>query len=313
MNDAVVPPADGATAGQLLRQARETAGLHVATLAVALKVPVRKLEALEEDRYDQLPDAVFVRALASSVCRTLKVDAQPILERLPQVERPRLLPQDQGINAPFRAPGDGPAPGLVDQVSRPVVLTVIALLLGAIVLIFLPARHEEAPAKSEPVKTAAAPAPAPAETQTAPAQVPALAASVAAAPAIVASPAVAPAPAAPPAATASRAVAAAGTATTVSASTTSTGPATAAAPAAPASGIVVFRAKGESWVKVSDAKGTTVLQKLMKAGESAGASSANLPLSVTVGSAEATEVQVRGQPFNLAPLARDNVARFEVK
>src|SRR6059036_2717399 len=86
------------SAGSLLREAREAAGLHVATLAVALKVPVRKLEALEDDRYDQLPDAVFVRALASSVCRTLKIDAQPVLERLPQTATPRLVQLDEGIN-----------------------------------------------------------------------------------------------------------------------------------------------------------------------------------------------------------------------
>ena len=53
---------DTVTAGTLLREAREAAGLHVATLAANLKVPVRKLEALEEDRFDQLGDAVFIRA-----------------------------------------------------------------------------------------------------------------------------------------------------------------------------------------------------------------------------------------------------------
>ena len=55
------------SAGALLRQAREAAGLHVAALAVSLKVPVKKLEALESDRLDLLPDAVFARALASSM------------------------------------------------------------------------------------------------------------------------------------------------------------------------------------------------------------------------------------------------------
>ena len=60
-------PAPGATAGSLLRQAREAAGIHIAALAVSLKVPVKKLEALEQDRFDLLPDAVFVRALASSM------------------------------------------------------------------------------------------------------------------------------------------------------------------------------------------------------------------------------------------------------
>jgi cytoskeleton protein RodZ len=34
---------------------------------------------------------------------------------------------------------------------------------------------------------------------------------------------------------------------------------------------------------------------------------------VTVGDAAQTEVQVRGKPYDLAPVARDNVARFEVK
>src|SRR6185369_305108 len=130
--------ADGASAGTLLRQAREAAGLHVATLAANLKVPVRKLEALEEDRYDELPDAVFVRALASSVCRTLKIDPAPVLQRLPQTPQPRLAESRQAINAPFRSPKDGPPPGLLNQVSRPVLLTVVALLLGALVLIFLP-------------------------------------------------------------------------------------------------------------------------------------------------------------------------------
>jgi cytoskeleton protein RodZ len=75
---------------------------------------------------------------------------------------------------------------------------------------------------------------------------------------------------------------------------------------------VTFRTKADSWIKVTDAKGTTVLQKLMTAGDSAGASG-TLPLTVTVGSVQATEVEVRGQPFNLAPVAHDNVARFEIK
>ena len=37
----------GLTAGSILRSAREAAGLHVAALAVAIKIPVKKLEALE--------------------------------------------------------------------------------------------------------------------------------------------------------------------------------------------------------------------------------------------------------------------------
>jgi cytoskeleton protein RodZ len=59
-------------------------------------------------------------------------------------------------------------------------------------------------------------------------------------------------------------------------------------------------------------KGTVTLRRLMAAGETAGASG-SLPLAVTVGSASATSVQVRGKPYDLAAVAKDNVARFEVK
>ena len=72
-----------ATAGSLLRGAREAAGIHIEALAVALKVPVSKLEALEADKYEALLDTVFVRALASSVCRTLKLDPVQVLSLLP--------------------------------------------------------------------------------------------------------------------------------------------------------------------------------------------------------------------------------------
>ncbi|MDB5954533.1 helix-turn-helix transcriptional regulator, partial [Ramlibacter sp.] len=126
------------TAGTLLRQAREAAGLHVASLAATLKVPVFKVEALEQDRYDLLPDAVFVRALASSVCRTLKLDPQPVLQLLPRTGQPRLVQDSEHINAPFRTARDGPSPRWLDQVSRPVLAIVALLLLGALVIVFLP-------------------------------------------------------------------------------------------------------------------------------------------------------------------------------
>jgi cytoskeleton protein RodZ len=65
------------SAGALLRAAREKQGLHIAALAAAIKVAPRKLDALENDRWQDLPDATFTRALAQTVCRTLKIDARP--------------------------------------------------------------------------------------------------------------------------------------------------------------------------------------------------------------------------------------------
>ncbi|MBI5277871.1 MAG: DUF4115 domain-containing protein [Burkholderiales bacterium] len=296
MSDAAVEPPvaqDGVTAGTLLRRAREAAGMHVATLAVSLKVPVRKLEALEEDRYEQLSDAVFVRALASSVCRTLKIDPQPVLDRLPQGSKPRLLQAGDGINTPFRAPGDGPAPGFAQQLTRPVGLAVMGLLLGALVIILLPGvnRDEAPPPKVNPPAEVVKPA---ASEPFVPVVVPSIdppaQAASSAAPVSVAAPA----------------------ASQVAAAAEPAPAASAGSPLVQTPGIVVFRAKAPSWVQVVDAQGNPVFRRLMETGETASATGA-LPLTVTIGSVKSTEVLVRGKPFDLVPVTRDNVARFEVK
>lgn len=314
------------SAGELLRRYREAAGLHVDTLAASLKVPVRKLQALEHDQHDQLTDAVFARALASSVCRTLKVDAQPVLERLPQTHAPRLLQDHEGLNAPFRAPGDGVAPGWTDQLTRPVFLAVYALLLGALVLVFLPKTHTDdvpvakkveaapgpmtnaalvAPSSGNDTPAAVSPDTVPVPEPSSPGPIPPVttsaqsprAGSATSTPASVAAhsgPAASPKSSAAPAAV----------------STVAAAPAAAASAPVPA-GLVVFRTTGPSWIEVTDSRGTTTLRRLMAAGESAGASG-SLPLAVTIGSVNATSVQVRGKPFDLARFSRDNVARFEV-
>ena len=54
------------------------------------------------------------------------------------------------------------------------------------------------------------------------------------------------------------------------------------------------------------------VRRNMAAGETVGVSG-SLPLMVVVGRSDTTQVLVRGQAFDLLSLARDNVARFEVK
>ncbi len=283
----------GKTAGTLLREARAAAGIHIAALAVALKVPVAKLEALEADNFAVLPDTVFVRALASSVCRTLKIDAAPILALLPQSKSPRLAAGNAGINTPVRGTsnaGGSFSPSASGKKSWAVTVVVLALLVGALAIMFFPAQRgvlggggsEEVPA----VPAAPAQEPeAPAALSSPPVAAPAVAA-VAAAPAAV-----------PSAAAASAAVAA-------------SEPASAALPSS--SGVLTLSARGASWVQVRDATGTIALQRNLAVGESVAVSGA-LPLNVVIGRADVTDVFVRGKPFALATVSRDNVARFEVK
>ena len=307
----------GPTAGALLRDARESAGVHIAALAVTLKVPVRKLEALEQDRFDLLPDAVFARGLAASVCRTLKLDAATVLERLPRTSTPKLSYPTTRSSTPFRSSGYGSSSGTSfrAQLSRPAVLTGIVFLLGALVLIFLPAKKPDA----VPGTAGAEGALVTGESlKGLPAVLTKAGAGLTESTRSVLSTrqtgeAAAPVSAAPTG----------GLLVTDSITSTTLVPAQAllstpaAAPGDPAvqaavTGIVTFRAQGQSWVEVTDAKGTVVLRRTLAAGELAGATGA-LPLTAVVGRADATQVQVRGQAFDLSLVTKDNVARFEVK
>lgn len=284
------------SAGAMLRQAREAQGLHIETLAVSLKVPVSKLEALEADHFDLLLDSVFVRALAASVCRTLKIDPLPIMERLPATAMPRLKTDEAGINTPFRLAGEGAGLAFWEQLSKPFVLAILVLLVGVLVLAFFPFEQpldgvrgatpgaaSEMSAPASPVLAQSPPAKADAAT---PAPQSGLALSSSDAP-LAMNPA-APASAAPMPV-----------------------PVASAAPA-PAAGLLVFQAHASSWLEVVDAGRVVRARKILNTGEVL-AVSGELPLSVVVGSADALEVQVRGKALDLKPLAKNNVARFEVK
>ena len=309
--------ADTGSAGTQLRRAREAAGLHVAALAVAMKVPVKKLEALEADRWDQLPDAVFVRALASSVCRTLKIDPASVLRKLPQQSTPRLDTEDRAINAPFRAGGQGSAHTVRSFVAKPTVILVGVLLLAALGIVLMPEIHFSTPAPSAAqehaavvvVPLAADPvalgASAAAAESVLPAAVAASAAVVASYTSLTSASAALAAPqAAPATAAASRAAAA------VSAAV----PAPGASAAASAVGGVALalHAKSETWVSVTDANKQSLIRRAMVAGESV-TLSGTLPLFVVIGRADAVTMDVRGKPVAITPVAGSNVARFEVK
>lgn len=277
------------TAGAMLKAAREASGLHIAALAVAMKVPVKKLEALESDRFDQMPDAVFVRALASGVCRALKIDAGPIMDRLPKSTIPRLGGEDRGINTPFTAPNNSRGIAVPDFLAKPAVLAVIALMLGVLVLVLFPDSPTEAvKGDSQPVAVLTMPAEA---NVTVAAQV----FPAAVEPAPVASAAVSQ-PSLEKPAVAAVAVAAPKVPEV----------------SVPATEAVTFNARGTSWLEVKDVKGVVLLSTTLKAGENATATG-TFPMSIVIGRVDVTDVQVRGKPFPLDTFSKDNVARFEVK
>lgn len=290
------------TAGRLLAERREQEGVHLAALAATLKVPVGKLRALEEDRYEIFPDVVFLRALASSVCRHLKMDAGPVLALLPQ-GAPVKLKDQQGLNQRFKETvGHSESVGPLGlPISRVTALAVIVLLAAALVIAFVPRGDNPAPAQeSEPLATDEAPAQALGPNQSlevAPgaqepdhplaADAPATAGG-GAAPAEVASPG-------------------------AQALASSPGePAAVPQPAAAGTEPLVIVGRGPTWVQVRDASGTVLAERTLEKGDRI-AAQGNGPWSVVIGRADAADVTVRGQSMDLSAIARSNVARFEVK
>ena len=282
-----------ASPGEMLRAARQAAGVHIEALAVSLKVPISKLEALEADDFEALPDAVFVRALASSICRSLKLDPVPVLALMPQSGAPKLSVDHAGINTAFK---DGTehsrvAPVLA-RMMRPTFLGVVVLLVGAAILMFYPRSEEH----SQPVVGES--------TQETPAVMqPSMPVSAASAPVTAAVVAAVEAGLTRPSTVVDSRVA------DVPAPASSTSP---VAAEDTQSQVLLFRARNESWIQIRDASGTTILQKLLAAGESLVAPG-KPPYFVVVGKADATEVVVRGKVLDLTSVSRDNVARFEVR
>ena len=292
----------GLTAGVILRNAREAAGLHIAALAVSMKIPVKKLEALEGDRLELLHDAVFIRALAASVCRTLKIDSAPVLAKLPSNIAPRLNSDERGINEPFHPAGNKKGLSIPAIFARPQALIVLFLLAGIVAVFLLPQEKIAQNTSEQSLQM-----PKVGDQSDSPSSgVPEVATSV---------PSVAPSGVAfiggkdnggvnaiPPQVALN----------TVSGPTPLETNAIAGSPVVSRSGTIVFTAKAASWVKVVDSAGVVQLSKTLADGEVASASGSE-PLSIVVGRADVVDVEVRGKAFNLTAIAKENVARFEVK
>jgi cytoskeleton protein RodZ len=279
------------TAGGLLRRARLAQGMHIAALAAAIKVSQRKLEALEADRYAELPDPTFTRALAQTMCRALKIDPASVLALLPPPGGHRLEHVAEGLKTPFNERPGQLVPGEWAGSMSPVVWAALLVLVATGVIFFLPAGYltlTQGLFGSAPAASAASAAVTVVETPIVVPPAPAASAGLETAE---------PAPMAMQAAS----DAAPGAAPSA---------ATAVVPAAAA--MLQFRARGDSWVEVIDAQGQSLLSRVVRAGETLDLDGA-MPLRVRIGNAAVTDMSWRGQPVDLAPHTRENIARLELR
>lgn len=287
------PGGGGNSPGRVLRRAREAQGLPIDALAASLKVSARKIELLEADRFDELPDATFTRALAQTLCRSLKLDAASVLALLPPATGHRIEQVSEGLNAPFRdrsARLDALAWGpLLKAAWAPVVILVLAALVY-----YTPDGmfRSGATAAGDLVRSislpkfndgGAGPAAAPAA-----ADVAAAAASDPAAPSGAVETVFSAPPPPPPGASA------------------------ATPPVASAAGPLELRASAESWIEVKDSRDRVLLSRSLQPGEAVTLDGA-LPMRVKIGNAAVTEVRFRGTLVDIAPMTSENIAKVELK
>ncbi|MBW8828669.1 MAG: helix-turn-helix domain-containing protein [Burkholderiales bacterium] len=307
--EALIPSQTNAvkTAGAILREARQAQGLHIAALAASIKVAQKKLESLEGDRFDELPDATFTRALAQTVCRAMKIDPAPVLALLPAASGYRLEHIDEGINAPFRDRPGRREPSDWTGVGKPAVWGVLLILVATGVVYFVPsgwlaslqslqgpqAASAPAGADSSPAgmkSVMMAPPPPVVETTLTPTG------NAASAPAVSSSSASAP----------TSSIASPDIVVPMAANAAGTEKARATAAA------LQIHAKESSWIEVRDARANLLIARTVQAGETV-AVDGDAPLRLKIGNARTTKVSYRGQPLDLAANTQNNVARFELK
>ena len=128
------------TIGQKLRQAREERGAELSDVEVATKIRVKFLEAMEEDRWGDLPAPVYARGFLDIYARHLGLDQQALLDEYRQTvegERHEPIPQsvDQAGHAQADPPGaPHPARSTVGPVAKVVAGLLVLVVVGLVIV-----------------------------------------------------------------------------------------------------------------------------------------------------------------------------------
>lgn len=262
--------------GRVLRAAREDLAMSVAEVARHLRLSVRQVEAIEADDWEKLPSGPFVRGFVRNYARLLGLDPEPLVQTvdgIAPVEAHSAIAPDSK-NIPFPSGAERPW-------SR---YAAIGVLVGfALALLAYEGYQGYRPQVTVYAPPPASAQPAAEASETSPKTAGQPQASEPQAPAPVLE-AVVPEQAAP--------------------SLSSANPAEAAA--------VQLQFGRDSWVEIRDREGKILSSQLNAAG-SEQTVSGEPPLSLVVGNASAVHVTWRGQPVDLAPYTRVDVARFTLE
>lgn len=283
----------GVTPGALLAQARQVAGLTVADVAGQMRISLRQVEAIESDRYDQLPGAVFVRGFVRNYARLLNIDPLPLL---------RALEPALGAEAPLRAQNYAGSLPVGDRRGTTrlwiaVFVVVAVCVLGAAAYEYWRSRSGTADggAVGTAAGSAASPAGSPASPQPAP--------GVTSEPIPLTPERIdqAPAPSAPASAEATAATAVPGPSS-----------APAAESGATRGGRIAIAFVAESWIEVRDRDGN-ILLSFTGTPNTSRTVEGNPPFAITIGNAGGVRISYNDRPVDVAAHATRNIARFSLE
>lgn len=296
--------------GVLLRQSREARGLKIADIAQTLKLGVRQVEALEGGDWQHLPGHTFIRGFVRNYARLVQLDAAPLMAQLDlTLEKPvsNLGNQDTGP-APMPSSHSSKASRHDRQM---VAIGLLLVAVAALVYFLLPSDLSALRSTVQSVLDSVSRKEAQEQQVAAPA-------TAAQAPASAADPVF------PPGATqqqvmypqvlapADSSAPAPAPAVAQQPSVSAPAPAPSSAPVpAPVVGApqLRFLFDKDSWIEVRDRENKIVFSQRMGTGAEQIVSGQG-PLSLTIGYAPGVRLFWRGQPVDLVPHTKGDVARL---
>ncbi|HQR04531.1 MAG: helix-turn-helix domain-containing protein [Proteobacteria bacterium] len=291
--------------GAILRQKREHQGLGVAEVAQMLKFSPRQVEALEQDDYDTLTGAAFVRGFIRAYAKVLKCEAGPLLALL-DTAAPQPVAE---IMAPVNM-GEATPESFLTRHQKGLIagMVIITMIVGALLWLVESdaphADHTDQAARSGANETVMPPDPVATVSSSTPAE----AVAPAAAPSEMPPPSQSPIP---PAGTVASTVPVPATNVADAAPTP--------APSSPASVMPAVSApilqvdfSGRSWLEVKDASGRVVLTGEFPA-DSRQTVPGRPPFQIWIGKASAVRILYNQKPVDLQPYTRDEVARLTLE
>jgi cytoskeleton protein RodZ len=258
--------------GEELARARAALGFTIKDVAQQLKFAARQIEALEQGRFEQLPTGTFARGMVRAYARLLKLDAEPLVERIAgRVATPDNAAAVASVQRPIPITDSTRRTNLIYAALSLAILAVIAGVVfewqrersGAAKMTFVAAAVQE-PQRTSVASSVAAPDLAPLPQPEAP----------------------------PPAVVAAVTPPAAGSASDTGSTKR-----------------IVMKFDRTSWVEIRGRNGK-VLTSQLNAGGTEQTIEGRPPFALVIGNAQHVRLSYDDKPIDLAPHVKVEVARF---